>query len=456
MKRVNNLYDSMISYSNILYVFNRIKSRCHNKDKLMRFIRYKNCYLMDILIKLKNNSYVFSNYNIFLIKENKYRIIMSESISDKIVNQMVSYFILLPSLKCLIDSNIATRRGKGSGYGYKLFESYVNKIDGKDIYVLRIDVKKYFYNINHNILIGMLEDRIKDKKAISILKKIISLTNYDYVNDSINNLIRNEIRRVSKLNISDNEKKRLINELNSIPLYKYGKGLSIGCLSNQLMGIFYLNNIDHFIKEELGCKYYIRYMDDIYILSEDKYYLNKIFKLIVGKLKEIDLDINNKSGIYRLKEGVSFLGYTYSIKNNKLLVRYDNNTIRKINRKLNKLKMYNFEFYYRSISSYKGYFIRCNTHLFIDRYKFLCMGSNYDKYLLIKDRYCKYIVFIKYRDRYYTYNEDLEYMNNLLGLDSKYFYKREVLILSECVILDGNKCFIYRRKAINDRERQLG
>ena len=265
MKRISNLYDNMICYSNVLFVFNRIKNKSHNKNKIMLFMRYKNCYLYDILEKLRNNSYSFSNYHIFLIHEKKYRIIMSESVSDKIVNQMVSYFILLPSFNCLIEENIATRSGKGSSYGYRLFEKYVNDIGtNKNIYVLRIDIKKYFYNISHVILLSMLERRIKDKKAINILKKIIDLTDYDYVNDNIKKLIDKEIGRVNSLNISIREKDKLINELKSIPLYRKGYGLSIGCLTNQLMAIFYLNDIDHIIKEELNCSRYIRYMDDLY------------------------------------------------------------------------------------------------------------------------------------------------------------------------------------------------
>ena len=155
MKRLNNLYDNMICYRNIVFVYNRIRSKCHNKNKIMYFDRYKNCYLIDILERLKNGTYSFSRYHIFLIHEKKYRIIMSENIFDKIVNQMISYFILLPSMNCLIDSNIATRRNKGSGYGYKLFEKYINSING-DVYVLRIDISKYFYNIDHDILFSKL------------------------------------------------------------------------------------------------------------------------------------------------------------------------------------------------------------------------------------------------------------------------------------------------------------
>ena len=444
MKRISNLYDNMISYSNILYVFNKVKSKCHNKDRFMSFVRYKNCFLIDILEKLRNNSYSFSNYHIFLIHEKKYGIIMSENISDKIVNQLVSYFILIPSFKCLIEENIATRKGKGSNYGYMLFEKYINDIGtNNNIYVLRIDIKKYFYNISHDILLSMLESRIKDKKAINILKKIIDLTDYDYVNNNINSLINKEINRINYLKTRSNEKNKLINELKSIPLYRKGYGLSIGCLTNQLLACFFLNDIDHYIKEVLRCKYYIRYMDDIYILSNDKEYLVYCFDKIKYELNKIELNINNKSGIYRLKGGVVFLGYTYNLTNNKLFVRYDNNTIKMIRRKLKYLYDNDFDYYYRSISSYKGYFIRCNTNLFFDKYYYLCINSNYDKYRIIKEKYNGYIIFIKVKDRYYTYDDDLLYMNNLFDIKYYYFrYSRLFNIKVNYVILDSNKIII--------------
>lgn len=446
MKRISNLYDNMICYGNVLFVFNRIKNKSHNKNKIMLFMRYKNCYLYDILEKLRNNSYSFSNYHIFLIHEKKYRIIMSESVSDKIVNQMVSYFILLPSFNCLIEENIATRSGKGSSYGYRLFEKYVNDIGtNKNIYVLRIDVKKYFYNISHEILLSMLERRIKDKKAINILKKIIDLTDNDYVNNNINCLINKEINRINYLKTSSNEKIKLINELRSIPLYRKGYGLSIGCLTNQLMAIFYLNDIDHIIKEELNCSRYIRYMDDLYLISDDKGYLECCFDRINDELNRIELNINNKSGIYRLKEGVSFLGYTYTLTSNKLLVRYDNNTIRRIDKKLKYLFDNDFNSYYSSISSYKGYFIRCNTNLFFDKYNYLCIYNNYDKYRIIKNRYKGYIVFIKVKNRYYTYDDDLVYINGLFGTNVYYFkYYKLLYIKRDYVILDGNCIMLYK------------
>ena len=129
MKRINNLYNNMISYRNIDFIFNKVKNNCHNKNKVFDFIKYKNCNIIDILEQLKNNNYKFNNYNIFLIKEKKYRIIMSETISDKIVNQLISNFILIPSFKNLIDTNVATKKNKGTNYAYILLTSMLIVLD---------------------------------------------------------------------------------------------------------------------------------------------------------------------------------------------------------------------------------------------------------------------------------------------------------------------------------------
>ena len=73
-----------------------------------------------------------------------------------------------------------------------------------------------------------------------------------------------------------------------------------------------------------------------------------------------------------------------------------------------------FSFYYRSISFYKGYFIKCNTNLYSDNYRWLCINNIYDKYRVIKSKYSNYIVLIKYKNIYYTY--DNLYGNNILFL----------------------------------------
>ena len=119
MKSKKYLYNNILNYNNALEVFNKIKSNCHNKKAIYKFSLNLNTNIMNILYKLKNKTYKFNKYNIFIINEPKFRIIMSENISDKLVNHMVSKYILLPSLETkLIDTNVATRIGKGSSYAF--------------------------------------------------------------------------------------------------------------------------------------------------------------------------------------------------------------------------------------------------------------------------------------------------------------------------------------------------
>ena len=160
----------------------------------------------------------------------------------------------------------------------------------------------------------MLERKIKDKDVINLIRVIISETNSDYVNEAI--------KYYNRLHNTD------------IPYYVENTGLSIGAMSSQFLAIFYLNDIDHYIKEQLGCKYYIRYMDDLLILDTDKEKLKEYYHIITKKIEKLDLKINKNSNIYRSSKGFSFLGYTYKVMHNKLYISCKKETYMRINKKL--------------------------------------------------------------------------------------------------------------------------
>lgn len=364
MKRKNVLYENMISYNNILSVYKKIKNSTKNKKDVYNYELNLNQNLLDTLFSLSKSTYVFSKYNIFLVREPKYRLIMSESFPDKVVNHLFSKYVLSYALQStLINSNVATRKDKGSKEAYRLFIKYTNKLiyENKKIYVLKLDISKYFYNINHNILMNMVSEKIKDERVLNMLKVILDTTDNDYINKTILSVVNKEIYKVNKLNIGSSEKEKLINELKSIPLYRKGYGLPIGNMSSQILAVFFLNKVDHFIKEKLGCKYYIRYMDDLVILGNDKEELKNIFESVSKYIESFDLNVNKKSGIYSLSNSVNFLGYNFKVFNNKLIIRYRSDTIKRVNKRLKNLKVYDNEMYLKSVASYKGYFLLCNT-----------------------------------------------------------------------------------------------
>ena len=152
MKRKNNTYNRMFLYENILSEYKKVKGSCKNKNEIYNFGLNLNQNLLSALYKLYNNTYEFNKYRIFIIREPKYRLIMSENIEDKIVNHLFSKYVLSDTLdKNLIYSNVATRKNKGSRLAYDLFVKYTNKLiySNKNIYCLKIDISKYFYNISH-------------------------------------------------------------------------------------------------------------------------------------------------------------------------------------------------------------------------------------------------------------------------------------------------------------------
>lgn len=368
MKRKNHLYKEILKTEHILEMYNTIKHNCKNKKEVYKFSLNLNQNIQSIQKKLEQCNYKFDKYRIFIINEPKYRLIMSEKVSDKIVNHLVAKYILLPALdSSLIDANVATRYEKGSAHAFKLFLKYTNRLfrEKKEIYVLKIDISKYFYNIDHETCKELVRKKIKDKYALEIIDDIIDTTNYGYINTEIKRLVSKEKRRVSNLNIAEKSKLNKLETLDSIPLYYNGKGLPIGNMTSQILAVYYLSVVDHYIKEDLKFKNYIRYMDDLVILDTDKERLKSGYIKIQEKIEMLKLKTNKKSNIYRLSNGVSFLGYTFKSNKEftKLFIRYNTATSRRIKRRLKNLKRFDYEKYEKSKASYKGYLQKCNTSL---------------------------------------------------------------------------------------------
>lgn len=388
---------------------------------ISRFKSFLNCNLTNLICKMQSTDFAFKKYNIFLIKEPKYRLIMSEDLDDKIINQVFSRFILIPYLSnSLIDSNVATRKNMGANKAYELTEKYLRRLtyENKEIYALKIDISKYFYNVDHKLLIEKVSKIIKDERCINFLKKILDTTDLDYINENINKIILEEKERINLLNISSKEKELKHNELDKLPRYKKGKGLPIGNLSSQILAIFYLNDLDHFIKEKLRLKCYIRYMDDLLILNTDKEYLKECFKLISKKINENLLSVNKKSNIYRCSKGFEFLGYRYFVNNNKIFIKYRRDTMKRIKARLNNLLINDYKKFMLSKASYKGYFMRCGTS--VGNKIMLSYLFNHSDYNYYKEKYKEKIIIVNNSLFYSVYCDDAKKI-------SRYFAKEKFI-----------------------------
>ena len=266
MKRINNLYENICKIENIKDSYNEVCRNTRNKTRVENLKSYKSIYISRIHNTLVNKSYTVGPYNSFVIYEPKRREIVSQNVQDKIVNHLVARFILYPALvPCLLDVNVASRKYMGTSKGlfYAMDFNKKCKIKYKNYYVLKCDVSKFFASIDHDILKKKLLKRIKDKDALKIVFDIID----------------------------SNE-----------------KGLNIGTMTSQILAIFYLNDMDHFIKENLKIKYYIRYQDDFLLFHPSKQYLKLCLEQLYIFLAKENLILNKKTRIYKNTDNFLFLG----------------------------------------------------------------------------------------------------------------------------------------------------
>lgn len=348
-----------VEVDDLLNVYEKEVSRnTKNKKKVSNFERNKMENIYDIKNILERGGYTVGNYSIFSIDSPKYRIVMSLKIKDKVINHYVARHVLIKKLDKYLDiRNCATRVNMGYDYGISLLIKYLNKIkrNGR-FYILRIDISKYFYSIDHGILKELIKDKL-DSDEYDIVSNIIDSTNHEYVNKKIleikNELLKRNINRSS--------------EIEKLPLYMKDKGLPIGNMTSQFLSIFYLYKLDHYIVHDLKLKYMVRYMDDYVILSEDKEYLKKCLNDISSKLEsEYKLKINDKKiCILDSYNGFDYLGYRFRIIKNKLIIRVKSENKRRRN---NNIKRINY-LYKNNFISYRRYFNSMNNYM--NSYKYV-------------------------------------------------------------------------------------
>ena len=361
MKRIGNLYQKITDIKNIKEMYDkRIRLNTKNKVKIARFDEHYVSNIARIKEILKSKNYKPYRYNIFLIREPKVRLIMAQCVSDKIINHLVSKYFLIDVFEPVLkENNIATRVGKGTHYGIKKLKTFLRNNIEKDLYILKFDVTKYFFNLNHEILKKIIRKKIKDYDVIKILDTIIDSTNELYINEFIKKIKLKEIEKIQNSNKPN--KNKLIDEIKSIPLCKKGSSAPIGNMSSQAFAIIYLNEIDSYIVEVLKPMFYLRYQDDGLLISESKEYLKHCLDEIVKLMNKYKLKLNDKTRIYSIDDGFEFLGFKYIRKNKKLIVKVKNQTKRRFKRKIRTIyKLYiNNKFSLKDLkqvkSSYNGH-----------------------------------------------------------------------------------------------------
>ncbi len=288
MKTYKNLFNKLCSYKNLLQAFNEAKKGKTTLPYVIKFNKNLKENLLELKKELEEGSYRPEKLTTFIIRDPKVRTISKSIFRDRIIHHAIVQIIEPIFEPIFIYDSYANRIGKGTVKALDRYNLFLRKVTkngsslhagGGDVknpdfikgYVLKADIKKYFENVEQEILMGIIEKRIKDKKLISLIRLITN--NFD-----------------SKIK---------------------GKGMPLGNLTSQFFANIYLNELDQFVKNNLKIKYYIRYVDDFIILHRSKevlkFYKEKINKFLINNLK-VELH-PEKSDVIPLSCGTPLLGF---------------------------------------------------------------------------------------------------------------------------------------------------
>lgn len=264
MKRVGFLFEKAFTIENLYKGFLQAKKNKQNKKDCYNFENNLTEELIKLYNELHNGIYKPREYKTFIVKEPKERLIYAPHFRDTVV-QHATYTIIYPIYnKTFIDHSYACRKNKGTHKASYYTQKCLRNSEDNS-YTLKLDIRKFFYNINRNILKKLLELKIKDKKFIDIMMLFTEMPT---------NL-----------------------------------GIPIGNLLSQIYSLIYLNLLDHFIKRILKVKKYVRYVDDFILIGLTRNICIYYKKLIILFLKnKLQLKLS-KSTIQKVKKGLNFVGY---------------------------------------------------------------------------------------------------------------------------------------------------
>lgn len=266
MKRINNLFDKIVDYDNLYLAYIKARKGKRRRTEVKRFEQNKQQLLRRLQQHLIEGTYKTSKYKTFTIYEPKERVIFKLPFyPDRIVHHAIMNVLEPIWVSIFISNTYSCIKGRGIHKAVKDIKEDLKDEDGTK-YCLKLDIKKFYPSINHDILKGTIRKKIKDKKLLNLLDEIIDSTD----------------------------------------------GVPIGNYLSQFFANLTLAYFDHWIKEVKKIKYYYRYADDIVILSSDKNMLRILYRDIDQYLKRLKLSIKHNYQIFPLdRRGLSFVGYVF-------------------------------------------------------------------------------------------------------------------------------------------------
>lgn len=313
MKRYNNLFDKIVSLDNLYLADIKARRNKGHRQEVEIFDQNRDELLKKLQQQLINNEYITSEYDTFIIKEPKERLIFKlPYYPDRIVHHAIMNVLEPIWTSVFIKNTYSCIKNRGIYAALRDVKEALKDKQNTE-YCLKLDIRKFYPSIDHDILKQIVRKKIKDAKLLRLLDEIIDSTD----------------------------------------------GVPIGNYLSQFFANLYLSYFDHWAKEEKHLQYYFRYADDIIVLHKDKQFLRDLFKDMKLQIEALKLQFKDNYQIFRIEDrSISFVGYKiyhdYVLIRKNIKHRMCRNSARLCKRNVS------FKYYRRKMCSHIGWLKHCN------------------------------------------------------------------------------------------------
>ena len=264
--KLGNLWPQIASYDALLDAWREVRSGKGTKRLILQYESNLAVNLSHLEAKLLDGRYKPRPHYEFWIKDPKPRLIQAPFLEDRIVQHAVCNVLRVPLQQRLIAHTYSCLIGRGTHRCSKQFHAYLK--DRRLKYYLSLDIRKFFYSINHQALFAEMQRHIKCKRTLELLWCYITVNGGDC-------------------------------------------GIPIGASTSQIMANMALNPLDHFARRELKLDTYLRYCDDMIALFETAAEAHAAHQAMEGKVQELGMELNSKSSVGWVDDGVDWVGYRH-------------------------------------------------------------------------------------------------------------------------------------------------
>jgi retron-type reverse transcriptase len=277
------MYQQLCSWDNLLPAYRKAAKGKRGHANVAAFEYRLEDNLTMLAHELRSKSYQLGSYNSFYIHEPKRRLISAAPFRDRVVHHALCNLIEPLFERSFVADSYANRVGKGTHRAL----AHVQHLARRHPYVLQCDIRQFFPSIDHAILHAALAAKITDADVLWLIDGILA----------------------SGAGVLSEQYEMVYFPGDDLFAVNRPRGLPIGNLTSQFWANCYLNSFDHFVKRELRCKGYARYVDDFALFADDKTVLWHWLDRIDARLADLRLTIHPGAHPRPVTEGIPFLGF---------------------------------------------------------------------------------------------------------------------------------------------------